>query len=193
MIGRMNSCLRLVAVATVTATIGMGLAGCASRDKALDMSSARLSKPDKDIIQLATGENMGEVSTLVKLIVAADLVDTLKKDGPFTVFAPTNEAFAALPKETLEDLMKPENMEKLRTILLYHIHAGSAILSRDATTMNLSTADAGASLNVAVNGNTIMVNDATVVVVFLILAAAISAASSSSVAAVSSSSSVNSS
>jgi uncharacterized surface protein with fasciclin (FAS1) repeats len=127
------------------------------------MSSSQLSKPDKDIIQLATGENMGEVSTLVKLIVAADLVQTLKTDGPFTVFAPTNEAFEALPKETLEDLMKPENKQKLRTILLYHIHAGGAILSRDITTMNLSTADAGTSLNVAVNGNTILVNNATVV------------------------------
>jgi uncharacterized surface protein with fasciclin (FAS1) repeats len=163
MIGRMNSCLRLAAVATITATLGAGLAGCASHDKALDMPSWQLSKPNNDIIQLATGENMGEMTTLVKLIQAADLTDTLKSSGPFTVFAPTNEAFDALGKDTLEDLMKPENKKKLRTILMYHIHAGDAILSKDISAMNLSTTDAGTSLNVAANGNTIMVNNATVV------------------------------
>lgn len=158
-----NSCLRLAAVATISLTISTGLGGCASRDQALDIPSWKLSKPDKDIIQLATGENMGEMTTLVKLVQAADLVDVLKSSGPFTVFAPTNEAFDALGKDTLEDLMKPENKQKLRTILMYHIHAGDAILSKDISAMNLSTTDAGASLNVAANGNTIMVNNATVV------------------------------
>jgi uncharacterized surface protein with fasciclin (FAS1) repeats len=68
---------------------------------------------------------MDNVTTLVKLVKAADLVATLQGKGPFTVFAPTNDAFAKLPKETIESLMKPENKEKLKAILLYHVVPGN--------------------------------------------------------------------
>jgi uncharacterized surface protein with fasciclin (FAS1) repeats len=95
-------------------------------------------------------------------VVAADLVDTLKGPGPFTVFAPTNAAFAALPAGTLDDLLKPENKEKLKQILLYHVHAGDAILAKDVHTMQLSTAE-GKSVSVSVNGDTVMINDAKVI------------------------------
>jgi uncharacterized surface protein with fasciclin (FAS1) repeats len=160
MIRRMNWCLHMAAVGTLTLIM---TGGCASHDKALDMTSGQLSRPGQDIMELVTGENMGELTTFVKLLNAADLASTLKTSGPFTVFAPTNDAFDALGKDTLEDLMKPENKGKLRTILMYHIHASSAILSKDITAMNVPTTDAGTSLNVAANGSNIMVNSALVV------------------------------
>lgn len=76
----------------------------------------------KDIVETAVGA--GSFTTLVKALEAADLVDALKGEGPFTVFAPTDEAFAALPAGTVEDLLRPENKEKLRAILLYHVVSG---------------------------------------------------------------------
>jgi transforming growth factor-beta-induced protein len=162
MVSRLNKCVRFAAIATVTA--GLGMAACTmNNDPGVSMSGPELSKPDKDIVQIATGDNMGDVSTLVKALVAADLVDTLKGPGPFTVFAPTNEAFNALPAGTLDDLLKPENKDKLRTILLYHVHTGEGILASQIHTMSLSTADAGKSLAISVNGDTVMVNDAKVV------------------------------
>jgi uncharacterized surface protein with fasciclin (FAS1) repeats len=164
MVFPIKSCLRFAAIATVTATLGMGLAACSmSGENGPAMTGAQLSKPDKDIIDIATGDNMGDVSTLVKAVQAADLVDTLKGPGPFTVFAPTNEAFAALPPGALDDLLKPENKDKLRSILLYHVHPGDAILASQVHTMSLSTADPGKSLSISVNGSTVMVNDAKVI------------------------------
>jgi uncharacterized surface protein with fasciclin (FAS1) repeats len=116
----------------------------------------------KDIIDTATGPHMEKVSTVVEAIKAAGLVDTLKGDGPFTVFAPTNEAFDKLPKGTVEELMKPENKEKLKAILLYHVHAGDAIKAGDAKTMSLSTVN-GKPLMVKVEDGNVMINDAKVV------------------------------
>lgn len=77
-----------------------------------------------DIIDTAVGPNMEEVTTLVAAVKAAGLVETLKGKGPFTVFAPTNAAFAKLPKGTVEDLLKPENKDKLVKILTYHVVSG---------------------------------------------------------------------
>ena len=83
-----------------------------------------------DIIDTAVGPGMKEVTTVVAAIKAAGLVDTLKGKGPFTVFAPTNAAFNKLPAGTVEELLKPENKEKLTKILTYHVHAGDAIGAR---------------------------------------------------------------
>jgi len=99
---------------------------------------------------------------VVKAIQAAGLVDTLKGAGPFTVFAPTNEAFAKLPKGTVEDLLKPENKEKLVSILTYHVHAGDAIMAKDVKTMSLTTVN-GKPLKVSADGNGVMINNAKVV------------------------------
>src|SRR5499433_789928 len=101
--------------------------------------------PSKNIVQNAV--NSKDHTTLVAAVKAAGLVDTLKGPGPFTVFAPTNEAFEKLPKGTVEDLLKPENKEKLTKILTFHVHAGDAIKAGDVRTMNLST----------VNGKDLMV------------------------------------
>ncbi|MBS1585902.1 MAG: fasciclin domain-containing protein [Bacteroidetes bacterium] len=76
----------------------------------------------KDVVQVALGSK--DHTTLVDALKQADLVDVLKKSGPFTVFAPTNAAFDKLPKGTVEDLMKPENKEKLADILQYHVSVG---------------------------------------------------------------------
>jgi len=82
----------------------------------------------KDIVDTAAGA--GQFNTLVAAVKAAGLVDTLKGDGPFTVFAPTDEAFAKLPAGTVEDLLKPENKDKLVAILTYHVVPGK-IMSGD--------------------------------------------------------------
>jgi uncharacterized surface protein with fasciclin (FAS1) repeats len=118
--------------------------------------------PKGDIIDVATGPNMEQVTTVVAAIKAADLVDTLKGKGPFTVFAPTNAAFEKLPKGTVEELLKPENKEKLKGILLYHVHAGSAVMAKDVKTMSLTTA-AGKDLAVKAGADGVTINNAKVI------------------------------
>lgn len=83
---------------------------------------------DKNIVELAVGNEA--LSTLVAAVKAGDLVETLSGDGPFTVFAPTNEAFNALPDGVLEMLLKPENKDKLVSILTYHV-VGAKVMSTD--------------------------------------------------------------
>jgi len=85
---------------------------------------------DKDIVDTAIGA--GNFTTLVAAVQAAGLVDTLKGAGPFTVFAPTDAAFAALPAGTVEDLLKPENKDKLIAILTYHVVPGK-VMAADLT------------------------------------------------------------
>ncbi|MBN2630986.1 MAG: fasciclin domain-containing protein [Rhodobacteraceae bacterium] len=111
----------------------------------------------KDIVDTAVGA--GSFTTLVAAVTAAGLVDTLKGEGPFTVFAPTDAAFAALPAGTVEDLLKPENKDKLTAILTYHVVPGK-VMSTDlseglkAATVNGAevtiTLDGGAKVNGAV-------------------------------------------
>lgn len=79
----------------------------------------------KDIVDVAAGN--GKFTTLVAAVKAAGLVETLKGKGPFTVFAPTDDAFAKLPKGTIEDLLKPENKAKLTAILTYHVTSGKVM------------------------------------------------------------------
>lgn len=82
----------------------------------------------KNIVEIASGNE--DFSTLVAAVVAAGLAETLSGNGPFTVFAPTNEAFAKLPAGTVDELLKPENKEKLAGILTYHVLAGK-VMSKD--------------------------------------------------------------
>ncbi len=95
---------------------------------ALSLPLAAARAETKDIVDVAADN--GSFNTLVTAIKAADLVDTLKGDGPVTVFAPTDEAFAKLPEGTVEDLLKPENKEKLVAILTYHV-VPSKVMSSD--------------------------------------------------------------
>jgi uncharacterized surface protein with fasciclin (FAS1) repeats len=89
------------------------------------MSTAAFASDTKDIVDTAV--DAGSFTTLVAAVQAAGLVDTLKGAGPFTVFAPTDAAFAALPAGTVEDLLKPENKDKLVAILTYHVVAGKVM------------------------------------------------------------------
>jgi len=109
----------------------------------------------KDIVDTAVGA--GSFGTLVAAVQAAGLVDTLKGEGPFTVFAPTDAAFAALPAGTVEELLKPENKDKLTAILTYHVVAGK-VMSGDlsdglsAATVNGANITIGTMGGVTVNG-----------------------------------------
>ena len=85
----------------------------------------------KDIVDTAVGA--GSFGTLAAALGAADLVDTMKSEGPFTVFAPTDDAFAKLPEGTVDDLLKPENKDKLAGILKYHVVSGKVMASDVAT------------------------------------------------------------
>ena len=107
-----------------------------------------------DIVDTAV--SAGQFNTLVAAVEAADLVTTLKGDGPFTVFAPTDEAFAALPEGTVENLLKPENKEQLISVLTYHVVAGKIMSSDIAGTTAMVESVQGSELDVnATNGVTV--------------------------------------
>jgi uncharacterized surface protein with fasciclin (FAS1) repeats len=114
----------------------------------------------KDIVDTAVGA--GSFETLVAAVKAADLVETLKGEGPFTVFAPTDEAFAKLPEGTVEDLLKPENKDKLVSILTYHVVPGK-VMASDVVTLTSAKTVNGQSLSIKVDGGTVMVDNAKVV------------------------------
>ena len=114
----------------------------------------------KDIVDTAVGA--GSFNTLVAAVSAAGLVETLKGDGPFTVFAPTDEAFEALPAGTVENLLKPENRDQLVSILTYHV-VPAKVMSGDVAgqTLSAKTVNGG---KLTVDGRKgVMINDAEVV------------------------------
>jgi len=117
-------------------------------------------EPTKDIVDTAVAA--GSFKTLVAALQAAGLVDTLKSKGPFTVFAPTDEAFAKLPAGTLEDLLKPENKSKLVAILTYHVVPGE-VLASQVTKMKSAKTVNGESLTIQVEGGAVMVDNAKVI------------------------------
>ena len=112
-----------------------------------------------DIVAVASGA--GSFNTLVAAVKAAGLVETLQGKGPFTVFAPTDAAFAKLPSGTVEDLLKPENKEKLIAILTYHVIAGK-VVAADVKTMEAKTVN-GKELAIKVAGGKVTVNGANVI------------------------------
>jgi uncharacterized surface protein with fasciclin (FAS1) repeats len=116
----------------------------------------------KDIVETAVAA--GSFKTLAAALQAAGLVETLKGKGPFTVFAPTDAAFAKLPKGTVEDLLKPENKAKLAAILTYHVVPGT-VLAAQVATMNGKEAKTvnGQAVKITVNGNAVTVGAAKVV------------------------------
>jgi uncharacterized surface protein with fasciclin (FAS1) repeats len=120
---------------------------------------AEIKTETNDIVAVASGT--GSFNTLVAAVKAAGLVETLQGPGPFTVFAPTDEAFAKLPKGTVEDLLKPENKAKLVAILTYHVLAGK-VMAADVKTMKAKTVN-GQSLDVIVTDGAVTVDNAKVV------------------------------
>ncbi|WPR75135.1 fasciclin domain-containing protein [Algoriphagus sp. NG3] len=114
---------------------------------------------DADIVELAMSQDF--LSTLVAAVKAGDLVETLQGDGPFTVFAPTNEAFAKLPEGTVENLLLPENKAQLVKILTYHVVPGK-IMASDLKNGQMAETVEGSSLKVTLMDGKAMINNATV-------------------------------
>ena len=136
------------AVAIAAAIIGM----------AFGATLARAGK--QDIVDTAVAN--GQFKTLATALNAAGLVNTLKGPGPFTVFAPTDDAFAKLPPGTLDDLLKPENKGKLAAILTYHVVPG-AVTSRQVTNLKEAKTVNGSMLQVSARDGKVMINNADVV------------------------------
>ena len=113
-----------------------------------------------DIVDTAVAA--GQFNTLAAALTAADLVDTLKGDGPFTVFAPTDEAFAKLPEGTVESLLEPENRDKLVAILTYHVVPGK-VLAENVVALNSATTVNGSDVSIAVEDGSVRIDNATVV------------------------------
>ena len=127
----------------------------------LTMSTAAFAA-EKDIVDTAV--SAGSFKTLVAAVKAAGLVETLKSDGPFTVLAPTDEAFAKLPAGTLESLLKPENKDQLAAILTYHVIPARAMAS-DVVKLNgrsVKTVE-GSTAVIKVVGRNVMINNARVI------------------------------
>ncbi|MBB2684682.1 UNVERIFIED_ORG: putative surface protein with fasciclin (FAS1) repeats [Rhizobium etli] len=114
---------------------------------------------EKDVVNTAV--EAGKFKTLATALEAAGLVTTLKGAGPFTVFAPTDEAFAKLPAGTVESLLKPENKQKLTEILTYHVVAGK-VMAKDAAGIDEAKSVNGKMIDIDVDGSTVKVNDAAV-------------------------------
>ncbi len=135
------------------------LAAAAAMAVGLAVGATNARAADKDIVDTAVAA--GNFKTLAAALGAAGLVETLKGPGPFTVFAPTDDAFAKLPAGTVEDLLKPENKAKLMAILTYHVVPGKVLAAdvvklKDAKTVN------GAKVTIKVDGGNVMVNGAKV-------------------------------
>jgi uncharacterized surface protein with fasciclin (FAS1) repeats len=118
------------------------------------------SDKNKDIVDTAIGAS--SFTTLVAAVQAAGLEETLRSEGPFTVFAPTDEAFAALPEGTVEYLLKPENKDQLVAILTYHVVPGK-VTSADVVKVKEAKSVNGKGIPIAVNDGKVKVDNATVV------------------------------
>jgi uncharacterized surface protein with fasciclin (FAS1) repeats len=114
-----------------------------------------------DIVDTAVAD--GRFTTLVAAVTAADLVETLKSEGPFTVFAPTDDAFAALPEGTVENLLLPENKQALKDILLYHVVSGK-VMAADVVGLSSATTVLGKDVAIKVDGGNVYINDAQVII-----------------------------
>ena len=124
----------------------------------LATAPARAQQP-KDLVDTAVAA--GSFTTLAKALTAADLVATLKGPGPFTVFAPTDEAFAKLPAGTLENLLKPENKDKLRRILTYHVVPGQ-VRAADVVKLKSAKAVSGDAITITAKDGKVQVDAANV-------------------------------
>jgi len=151
---------RILASLTIItlALIGLGCHG--DNQEGAHTMQSHMAMPQKDIVDTAVAA--GDFSTLATALGAAGLVDTLKGPGPFTVFAPTDAAFAKLPPGIIEDLLKPENKQKLAAILTYHVVPGK-VMAADVVKLNTAKTVNGQSLTIQAGATGVMVDDARVV------------------------------
>jgi uncharacterized surface protein with fasciclin (FAS1) repeats len=152
----------MVAVAAVAA-LAVFASACGDDDTeaTATMEQPESSQPaEQDVVVVAQGER--NLSTLVEAVTAAELVGTLKAEGPYTVFAPTNKAFAALGQDQVSELLQPKNRDQLKSILTYHVVPGELTADRLKDGQQLETVE-GESLTVSISGGTVKIDDATVV------------------------------
>ncbi|MDH5821857.1 fasciclin domain-containing protein [Luteimonas sp. RD2P54] len=147
-------------VRTLVAALALGLAAPLVFAGEPAATSAAATQGRGDIVDTAVAA--GQFNTLAAALTAAGLVDTLKGTGPFTVFAPTDAAFAALPAGTVDELLKPENKDKLVAILTYHVVPGRYPASRVVTLEQATTVQGGA-VDIDATGGSVKVDDANVV------------------------------
>ena len=143
----------LPTIKTVALALGVAAAPLASA------SVAYADNHGMDIVDTAV--EAGTFNTLAAALTAADLVETLKGEGPFTVFAPTDEAFAKLPEGTVEDLLKPENKDQLVAVLTYHVVPGK-VMAADVVGLSEAPTVNGAMIPVSVMDGTVMLGDVAV-------------------------------
>ncbi|MEC9372504.1 MAG: fasciclin domain-containing protein [Planctomycetota bacterium] len=157
--------------AALTLSAGAASAQCSSNTSYASNDTCEKSNSGVNVIQAGYGEkadivdtavSAGSFNTLVAAVKAAGLVDTLKGDGPFTVFAPTDEAFAKLPSGTIDRLLRPENKALLQSILTYHVVPGKVTADKVTKLSNAETAN-GQRVDIKVSNGTVMVDNAKVV------------------------------
>jgi uncharacterized surface protein with fasciclin (FAS1) repeats len=144
----------------ITLTAVLSILNGSALVHASNCNTSHDAEPASDIVDTAVAA--GSFNTLVAAVKAADLVETLKGEGPFTVFAPTDEAFAKLPEGTVEDLLKPENKGKLQAILTYHVVAGK-VMAADVVKLTSAKTVNGKSVTIAASEEGVTVDNAKVV------------------------------
>ncbi len=151
----------LVAMLSLTVSAAANAAPCPNAGGNNPPTTPVATRPAQlgTVVEIAAGNS--SFSTLVTAVKAAGLAETLSGKGPFTVFAPTNEAFAALPKGTIETLLKPENRDLLRKVLTYHVVSGD-LMAKDLRSGKVATV-AGRTVAVKVQNGKVSVNNANVV------------------------------
>ncbi len=153
----MSSILRTSLLAASLAVASLAVAPSAFADN--HGAHAAQATETKTVVEIAAGNP--DFSTLVAAVQAAGLAETLSGEGPFTIFAPTNAAFAALPAGTVENLLKPENKDQLVAILTYHVVPGR-VLAADVVGLDTAATVNGASVDITVEGTSVKVDNANV-------------------------------
>ena len=149
------------ALVACIAALSLTVVACGSDDEGSSATAAPEAETTatNDIVAVAQGEP--QLSTLVDAVTAADLAETLQGEGPYTVFAPTNEAFRALG-DTLDELLEPANKDELADVLTYHVIADD-VKAADLTDGQSVETVQGESLRVQIDGDEVKINDATVI------------------------------
>jgi uncharacterized surface protein with fasciclin (FAS1) repeats len=161
---------KMIALGLLVPALAVGVAACGGDDEETASTGTTTEATDTGTTDMAAEMNIVEtaqatpdLSTLVDAVVAADLVETLSGEGPFTVFAPTNDAFAALPPAELERLLKPANKDELAKILTYHVVAGDVMAADLSNGQKVKTVE-GQDITVSIDGDMVKLNDTATVV-----------------------------
>ena len=152
--------LTLIATAALSAPAFAGCGACGGEAHTAKAAHEHPKHAGMDIVDMAA--HTGTFKTLVTAVKAAGLVETLKADGPFTVFAPTDEAFAKLPEGTIASLLKPENKAELQAILTYHVVPGK-VMAKDVVNLKSATTVQGSKVKIKMDNGAVMIDGAKVV------------------------------